>query len=245
MSCIKDTYMEYSIMTTNRCNLKCAYCINSDRRRSGAGKKADGGKIINHILSDVKMNKYDPVVITFYGGEPLMEEGLVAEIMDGTKELTPLFNMFTNGTLLSADKLAMLNKMQMISISIDGDREQHDKTRGEGSYDKIIKNYDLLKDNLKAKVIAFLTVTPDMSVYRSVTGLLDKFSDIFWFLENSDRKEGLEKFLESYSSDLDMLLKLWIDNMKRGKVLGLIPFQGLYDVLEEKHVYTGLPCGIG
>jgi uncharacterized protein len=244
MSCIKDTYMEYSIMTTNRCNLQCVYCINSDRRRQG-GLKADAVKIISYIKKDVSQHAYDPVVVTFYGGEPLLEQGLVIEIMEGLKELNPLYNIFTNGTLISPDNLPLLEKMNMVSISIDGVEQQHDATRGKGTHHKILSNYLSVKDRIPDKTLAFITITLQSSVYDSVIGLVDTFNNIFWFLENSNNQKGLDKFLQSYDRDLDRLLEWWLLQLKTGKVPHLIPFQGLYDILEKKHVYSGLPCGIG
>ncbi|MDD5258420.1 MAG: radical SAM protein [bacterium] len=236
--------MEYSIMTTNRCNLQCTYCINSDRRRQ-TSIKADAGKIISHIENDACQHKYDPIVVTFYGGEPLLEQGLMAEIMAGLKEWNPLYNIFTNGTLISKDNLPLLEKMNMISISIDGVAEQHDATRGKGTHHKILNNFLSVKNQIAGKSLAFITITPTSSVYDSVMGLVDTFSNIFWFLENSDNRQDLPSFLEHYDRDLDRLLDWWLAQLRQGKVPHLIPFQGLYDILEKKHVYSGLPCGIG
>jgi len=231
-------------MTTNRCNLQCIYCINSDRRRQ-TSIKADAVKIISHIKNDASQHKYDPIVVTFYGGEPLLEQGLITEIMAGLKEWKPLYNIFTNGTLISKDNLPMLDKMNMISISIDGVAQQHDATRGKGTHHKILSNFLSVKNHIVDKSLAFITITPTSSVFDSVMGLVDTFSNIFWFLENSDNQQDLHAFLERYDRDLDRLLEWWISQLRTGKVPHLIPFQGLYDILEKKHVYSGLPCGIG
>ncbi len=236
--------MEYSIMTTNRCNLQCVYCINSDRRRQ-TSLKANPEQIINHIKNDARRHSYDPVVVTFYGGEPLMEQGLITEIMAGLKELDPLYNIFTNGTLININNLPLLEKMNMISISIDGVAEQHDATRGKGTHQIILSNFVSVKHSIAGKALAFITITPTSSVYNSVMGLVGIFDNIFWFLENSDNQKDLDVFLARYDRDLDHLLEWWMSQLKTGKVPHLIPFQGLYDILEKKHVYSGLPCGIG
>ena len=64
-------------------------------------------------------------------------------------------------------------------------------------------------------------------------------------LRNIVSIEEANEFVKEYALGLDRLLELWLTNLREGKVLKLIPFQGLYDMLEHKHVYTGLPCGIG
>jgi putative peptide-modifying radical SAM enzyme len=245
LSCLNDHYMEYSIMTTNRCNLKCSYCINSERRRKDQEKSADPEKIINYIFNDIKKNNYHPVIITFYGGEPLIEGNVVNKIIEGTKTLNPMFNIFTNGTLVSLENLDILKKMSMISVSIDGSPEIHDKFRGKGCFRRIMDNYDLIRSKISGEVLAFVTITPKSSVYDSVMGLIGNFENIFWFLENSDNLNGSEDFIEKYKKDIEKLLDFWVENLRLGKVIKLIPFLGLYDILEKKHVYTGLPCGIG
>lgn len=237
--------MEYSVMTTNRCNLNCAYCINAERRRKEPARKADARKVVEHIRKDSAEHGYDPVVVTFYGGEPMMESGLLEEVMAGTADLKPMYNMFTNGTLLGEDKLWLMDKMQLISVSLDGDERLHDEVRGKGSYKRVLGNYLALKGRLKASVMAFVTLTPRSSVYDSVMGAAKYFDSVFWFLENSASEEGLEAFKKDYGRGLDRLLDVWIENLAAGKVLKFLPFQGLYDIMEHKHVYTGLPCGIG
>ena len=245
MSCIKETYMEYSIMTTNRCNLSCSYCINSKRREENRTQNADPGKIISHILDDSSKNHYEPVVITFYGGEPLMAQGLVEKIIEGTRSLRPMLNMFTNGTLINRENLALLNKMNMLSISIDGDEKTHDRFRGAGSFRKIMDNYASVRPELKAKALAFITVTREMELFRSVRDLAGKFDSVFWFMEHSPDAKNLAGFLESYSRAIELLGDWWLGNLKSGRTVNLIPFQGLYDIFEKKHVYSGFPCGIG
>lgn len=237
--------MEYSIMTTNRCNLSCAYCINSDRRRTEPARKADAKRIIAHIKKDVKEHAYDPVVITFYGGEPLLESGLIAEVMEGAAELEPLYNIFTNGTLITRGNLPLLKRMHMVSVSVDGDEKLHDASRGAGSHRRVMENYLPLKSELGGNVLAFVTVTPRTRLEDSILPLIGNFENIFWFLENSDSRDGLDRFLKEYGAGLDALLGLWMDGLRKGKVQKLIPFQGLYDMLEHKHEYSGLPCGIG
>jgi len=245
LSCIKDTFMEYSIMTTNRCNLRCSYCINSSRRSHNNSKSADADKIIAHIIKDSAENSYDPVVITFYGGEPLLEQGLIEKIMSETAGLNPHYNIFTNGTLVSRDNLAILNKMNLISISIDGEKEKHDATRGKGSFDKTMRGYRSVKKDLKSSTLAFITATPKTRIFDSVMGVINEFDNVFWFLENSNRASGLDGFLKDYSAGLDGLLAFWMENLRAGRIYNLVPFQGLYDIIEQKHIYTGLPCGIG
>jgi len=232
-------------MTTNRCNLRCSYCINSAKRGKAPSLKASAPKIIKHITEDSQKNHYDPVIITFYGGEPLLETEFLREIMDGTRKINPGFHLFTNGTLLSENNLPLLNKMNMISISMDADSEIYDSTRGKGTHKKVMDNYLKIRKKLKASTLAFVTLTLKSSLYRSIAGLTDHFDNVFWFLENSGTEIGIEGFLKQYDSDLDRVLSRWMANLRKGKVLNLVPFQGLYDVIMEKHVYSGLPCGIG
>lgn len=247
MSCINENYMEYSIMATNRCNLKCKHCINRGLRDKAPELEPDAEKVISYIQSDISKHRYEPVVITFYGGEPLLALDFISAVVAGTRNLSPMYNVFTNGIMVLERNLELLNRMHMVSISIDGDREEYDRVRGKGTHNKVLGNYLALKSAMKSNVIAFVTLTLRSDVYASVTGLKEHFNNIFWFLENSagGSPGELEAFIGNYRNGVRRLLDDWIDGMKKGKVRGFIPFQGLYDIIRKKHEYSGMPCGIG
>jgi len=90
--------------------------------------------------------------ISFYGGEPLLEINLVNKCMEYAIEAANgksiSFSLTTNGSLLNEEVAGILLKHNIkVTISLDGPREVHDKSRkfaanGSGTFDTI---YDNLK----------------------------------------------------------------------------------------------------
>ena len=129
--------MLLGISVTQKCNLRCGYCL------------ADGGEsAVNELTDDELFNilSYAAEVgiqdIDFSGGEPLTRP-VFPEMLEFcyNKDLNVL--LATNGTLID-DKFAKLLKKAIdyisleIRISLDGDtRESHEKFREKGSFELV------------------------------------------------------------------------------------------------------------
>lgn len=133
------------------CNLACPYCYEGDFRR-GQYMSADTAKGVIETVRTGQVHKGRDVVITFYGGEPLLSIPMIREIAGRLKDEASArgtgfaFNLVTNGTLLSrpvADELVPLG-LNGAKITLDGPRESHDLSRpflsGRGSFDAVMNN---------------------------------------------------------------------------------------------------------
>ncbi|MDR2090104.1 MAG: thioether cross-link-forming SCIFF peptide maturase [Clostridiales bacterium] len=89
--------------------------------------------------------------IDFFGGEPLMNFGVVKAVVDYARQKCKengkniAFTMTTNALLLNKKTAGYLDEnMDNVVISIDGRREVHDALRktagGAGSFDRVLKN---------------------------------------------------------------------------------------------------------
>ncbi len=138
------------------CNLRCSYCFASTGD-FGEGRKlldADTGKkAIDFLLTQSKGRKN--LELDFFGGEPLMNFGVVKEIVAYARSKEKeyhknfRFTITTNGMLLNDDIIDYINReMSNVVLSIDGRKEVNDRVRvrcdGTGSYDKIVPNYQKL-----------------------------------------------------------------------------------------------------
>lgn len=141
---------------TESCNLRCKYCIYQDFNASyrGYGNRNmsfETAKSAIDLLikcSD-ELEEDKKLIVTFYGGEPLLQFDLIkqcvayAESQDVSHEW--LFSITTNCTLLSEEMIAFFaEKGFTLTASIDGDKEIHDANRvspsGSGSFDLAIQN---------------------------------------------------------------------------------------------------------
>lgn len=135
------------------CNMICTYCFGE--QGSFAGSKClmsveVGKKAIDYLLRNSGTRRN--LEIDFFGGEPLMNFGVVKELVAyGRQEEQKYgknirFTITTNGLLLDSEKTQFINQeMDNVILSIDGRPEINDKMRktvnGKPTYDKIISNY--------------------------------------------------------------------------------------------------------
>ncbi|MEG0618407.1 MAG: radical SAM protein [Bacilli bacterium] len=122
---------------TNKCNLKCSHCYlgNLSNELLSPDKLM---KIVNKI---VKTNIFE---VTISGGEALLVSNLPLIVQNLINNNIKV-NIFTNGMFLEdfLDKIFSKfnyhpsSKLQFF-VSIDGEKETHEKIRGIGTFDKTI-----------------------------------------------------------------------------------------------------------
>ncbi len=135
------------------CNLRCRYCFADEgayKGPKGLMSAKTGKKAIDFVIE--KSQGRRNIEIDFFGGEPLVNFGVVKEIVEYAKEQEKIhdknfrFTITTNGLLLDDEKISYINEnMSNIVLSIDGRKETNDKMRiradGTGCYDTILPKF--------------------------------------------------------------------------------------------------------
>lgn len=135
------------------CNLRCEYCFASTGD-FGKGRKLmdfDTGKRAIDFLLENSGDRTN-LELDFFGGEPLMNFGVVRQIVEYARSREQeygkrfRFTITTNGVLIDKDKIDFINReMSNVVLSIDGRKEVNDRMRkhrnGSGSYDTIVERY--------------------------------------------------------------------------------------------------------
>lgn len=125
----KENILGITLMLVQGCNLACSYCFGDEGSYCDSGKmsKEVAFKSIDYLLEH---STSDTVLVTFFGGEPLLAIGLIKEIIkycEG-KEKKFKYSMTTNGTLLDNEISGLIKKYNISTIiSIDGDEEKNNK----------------------------------------------------------------------------------------------------------------------
>jgi uncharacterized protein len=155
--CLDDLgYRQLVLTLTEDCNLRCAYCAFSPvypdmRSRTRATMPLEVGRqAIDYFLSKVARqcgrNPWRVAGIGFYGGEPLLAQRTLTELVGYARDRAPcpiVFSVTTNGTLLRDDIADFLVAHDVrILVSVDGARDDHDRNRvfatGQGSFDTVM-----------------------------------------------------------------------------------------------------------
>ncbi len=138
-----DGFRQMILTVTGNCNMRCRYCINSecypyDGEVPSETMSFDVAKAALDYYFDAlaAIRKRDPcrtAIVTFYGGEPLLNFSLIEKTVRYVRERevqNTLFTISTNGLLMDdaiSDFLVANNFA--VWVSLDGPREEHDRNR--------------------------------------------------------------------------------------------------------------------
>ncbi len=174
---------------TQNCNLRCRYCVYSGRH---AGLRVHNDlampwdvarKAMNFFLKNPSHQSPNQH-ISFYGGEPLLNIGLVRHCVEYAKsrDQNITFGLSTNGTLLTEEVTRFLVAHDFtLYVSLDGPSAIHDKARvfagGGGTFNVISRNLRALKDlapeYYAKRLVVLCTISPDVDLLS----LLDFFAN--------------------------------------------------------------------
>jgi putative peptide-modifying radical SAM enzyme len=236
--------MFFHVVTTTDCNLQCRYCFGEtlDDFDEDFGEFELDYSLPRKATYDVQyltqFCKKDPeCIVTFYGGEPLLNLDFIRQVMDSVP--AKHFMIQTNGQLLNQLEPKYVNRFHTILVSVDGDETLTDYYRGKGIFRKVIDNVKLVKQNgFKGELIARVTVMEQTDIYKAITYLLDNsefsFSSIHWqlnagFWGNDFPRRDFKRWSQkNYILGVQRLARFWVDQMEqKGVVLKLYPLLGI------------------
>jgi radical SAM protein with 4Fe4S-binding SPASM domain len=141
-----------NVNLTAVCNLGCSYCF-ADGGDYGRIKGKLGADIEDDIFAFIvaRTRRGEVVRFEFFGGEPLLNYDRIASMCARARTVEAefgirfLFRISSNLTVLPRGCLELFARHGFIvSVSIDGGRETHDRNRptkaGRGSWEKIVAN---------------------------------------------------------------------------------------------------------
>lgn len=146
---------------TDACNLKCTYCALGELYEWGNNRNSkqinrEAAFLLLKYLFDLKLrNRQKELVISFYGGEPLLNIPFIEQVIEwvGTlnaeKKISIGYNMTTNAILLDKHLDFLVANNFKILISLDGNEENNSyrisRKDNENSFPKVIANVDRMQ----------------------------------------------------------------------------------------------------
>lgn len=130
------------IYLTSKCNFRCGFC-NIWRKPDTVSLSLSTAKNIIDSLSSLGCFYF-----SITGGEPFLVDYIFDILIYARRSKIKYIHLVTNGYLLDADRAISLKEtgINEVSISIDANRQIHDKNRGmPGSYEKAIAAIENLK----------------------------------------------------------------------------------------------------
>jgi uncharacterized protein len=255
--------MFFHVILTGDCNLQCKYCFGESlvdfEQDLDETIEVDYNlpRKINYDvgLLDSFCRKDPGCVLTFYGGEPLLQSNIIKQIMD---EVEPKhFMIQTNGLLLDKLEPEYINRFHTILVSIDGKEILTDYYRGRGTFRKVIDNLKLImKSGFDGELIARMTVMEHTNINEQVRWLLNNsefsFTSIHWqlnagFWGNDYQRRNFENWANySYIPGIKSLVRFWANHIEEnGVVPKIYPFLGVAESFLKNEGNSLLRCGGG
>jgi MoaA/NifB/PqqE/SkfB family radical SAM enzyme len=131
----------YPLLVTLRpsykCNFTCSYC-------KVWQEKTDEMKLEDYYKTIDRLAELGTQKVGFAGGEPLMWPN-IGKVIQYAHSKGLFTSMSTNASLL-AKRIDEVQDLDLITISLDGREEAHDKNRQQGSFKKVIEAIKLARE---------------------------------------------------------------------------------------------------
>lgn len=123
--------LQMHIRVIDRCNLHCQYCFGDYPIRNLPPPSTEQ---IFSVLDG--LGRMGTKRVTLTGGEPLLREDIHEIVLRARKNHIEV-SLTTNGALIDRHP-GLLEDLDQLTVSLDGDREAHNAYRGEGSWEAAI-----------------------------------------------------------------------------------------------------------
>ena len=202
----------YFLELTYRCNLQCPYCYVGQDRNKQELTLEEWKRVIKQIPF------YG--IVTLVGGEPLIRKDFIDIYACVSKKVLGKTHIVTNGILINDEiiKAFIKYKLLLLSVSLDGYGENHDKNRGkDGIFDKIVSNLENVKSQKPNQMIDIKTIVLENNLddlpklYRLCEKMKFDFLSISFLRNNHWKQNSIlqEEFIPEFTSNY--LIKQYFD----------------------------------
>ena len=202
----------YFLELTYRCNLACPYCYVGKERNKSELTLEEWRRVIDQIPF------YS--IVTLVGGEPLLRKDFIDIFAYTSKKVFNKTHIVSNGILINEEiiKAFIKYKLLLLSVSLDGYGETHNKNRAkDGIFDKIISNLENLKSQRQNQMIDIKTIVLENNLddlpklYKLCEKMGFEFLSISFLRNNHWKQNSIlqESFIPEFNENYP--IKLYFD----------------------------------
>ncbi|MDB9517417.1 radical SAM protein [Roseofilum reptotaenium CS-1145] len=173
--------LSLTILPTVSCNFGCDYCTQGADKPHVKMFPEVQDAIVDFVKS--KVPKIKALSVHWFGGEPLLEPGIIRSLSDrlleicNREDIIYYSDIITNGWFLNS-KVAQdlyIRQVKSIQITLDGSEDFHDRRRhllgGKPTFQKIIQNIKEVVDTIPLSIT--IRVNIDARNKTSIMALID------------------------------------------------------------------------
>ncbi len=205
---------DLKLSITKKCNLKCLYCHYTDEDQQDRDLPYDFWEKVLKEYKNLNLDFIKEKKVTLTGGEALLHKDFW-KILKLSKDLNFYVSLPTNGTLLTPELVKSYKKYGVddIIIAFDGTKENHDKLRGKGSFDKAYEGAKLVvSSGIKLLITTCLTKLnyKDLpEIVKLAKDLGAKLVIVFHYISLGRGKENLPEGELSKKEILESLFEIY------------------------------------
>lgn len=189
-----------ALHVTSNCQLRCkhCYCRNYISTTKEIPLEITKNLCADFLSTEFPLREYG---IILSGGEPLLYSKF-EQLCNLIREFQGHVRLSTNGILVPK-YIDVFDKNDGIQVSIDGDRETHDRIRGKGSYDKAIEALECLKEHGIRRSIGFALCKLNFHCIDHVIELCKKYEctmlnvELYQPFKNSNKTVKFTEWLKT------------------------------------------------
>ncbi len=140
----------FVVAPTLKCNFNCVYCFEKNKNMLTENNDIEND-IFNFIVKEAELKHFKTIIVSWFGGEPLLKFKLILSLSRRIKEYATknkiefYSKIVTNGSFFTKDKILSLisnGNLRHAQITLDGDVEIYCKQKGveSGVFDLVLKN---------------------------------------------------------------------------------------------------------
>jgi uncharacterized protein len=230
---LKKDWFKLELEVTEDCNMRCGYCVysgNYAREREhtlGAMTEDIALKAINLYAEHVQGGKAN---IGFWGGEPLLNVGLIKRVVEAGKEVfaVPMFHLTSNMLLAHKHAQYLAEENFFLTASLNGPKEindDHRVTKGNlGTFDHVMNALDNIQ-NISPDFFERVMFSVVLTQPARIDEVRDFFRKHFEFnpiklsmVSGASLRKPLEAYskqnLELYAGKVGLLAEEYIQKVK-------------------------------
>lgn len=158
-----------TLEVTERCNLRCKYCVYNDHGAFRTyGSRDMSFDVAKKAIDHINPQRGEKVNIAFYGGEPLLNFDLIKKCIEYSQShitnAPVTYAMTTNCVLMTRELAKYFASIEgfFITVSLDGPMKYHDKNRvfqnGNGSFERTMAGLRNIVEALGSNVNTRLNI---------------------------------------------------------------------------------------
>ncbi len=148
----------------SRCNMRCKFCMSEEK------------DLKPEIVFD-EISKMDGGMVVFAGGEPLIYDEL-KDYLEFAKRRGLRTKVQTNGVLL--DSVDYLGLIDVLNLPLDGTKEIHDRMRGKGHFDIVMRAFEFDKEFTITTVLTKINIGSIEDLARLINELSESVRILNW-----------------------------------------------------------------